>query len=71
MGLIDYQQDMETCCRCSCCKFIPMEKIKDLENANVCPSITRYKFHGYSGGGRMGIGVAILEKELEMSDKLL
>ena len=71
MGLIDYQQDMETCCRCSVCKFIPMENIKGLDNANVCPSVTRYNFHGYSGGGRMGIGVALLEKELEISDKLL
>ena len=70
MGLRDYQQDMETCCRCSVCKFIPMEKIKGQDNSQVCPSVARYQFHGYSGGGRMGIGVAILEKEIDMSEKL-
>ena len=71
MGLADYQQDMETCCRCSACKFIPLENVRGLNNVNVCPSIARYNFHAYSGGGRLGIGVALLEKELDYSDKLL
>jgi Fe-S oxidoreductase len=71
MGLADYQQDMETCTRCSACKFIPMENVRGLNNANVCPSIARYNFHAYSGGGRMGIGIALLEKELNYSEKLL
>lgn len=71
MGLVDYQQDMETCCRCSACKFIPLENVKGINYSNVCPSITRYNFHGYSGGGRLGIGIALLEKELDYSEKLL
>jgi Fe-S oxidoreductase len=71
MALADYQQDMETCCRCSACKFITLENVKGIKNSYICPSIARYNFHGYSGGGRMGIGVALLEKELEYSDKLL
>ena len=28
MGLEQYQGDMEMCCRCSACKFIPMQKVK-------------------------------------------
>jgi Fe-S oxidoreductase len=71
MPLADYQQDMETCCRCSACKFITLENVKGVENSYICPSIARYNFHAYSGGGRMGIGVALLDKELEYSDKLL
>jgi Fe-S oxidoreductase len=71
MALVDYQQDMETCCRCSACKFITLENVKGLENSYICPSIARYNFHGYSGGGRLGIGIALLEKELGFSDKLL
>ncbi len=71
MALADYQQDMETCCRCSACKFITLENVKGVENSYICPSIARYNFHGYSGGGRMGIGIALLEKELDYSDKLL
>jgi Fe-S oxidoreductase len=71
MALEEYRQDMETCCRCSACKFIPFENVKGFHNVNICPSIARYNFHAYSGGGRLGIGVAMLEKELDYSDKLL
>ncbi len=70
MALIDYQQDMETCCRCSCCKFITLENVRGQEHSNICPSIARYNFHAYSGAGRLGAGIALLEKELDLSDKL-
>ena len=71
MALEEYRQDMETCCRCSACKFIPLENAKGFHNVTICPSIARYNFHAYSGGGRLGIGMAMLEKELDYSDKLL
>lgn len=71
MSLETYRQDMETCCRCSACKFIPLERVKGFQYVNLCPSIARYNFHAYSGGGRLAIGVALLERELEYSDKLL
>ncbi|MBN2239422.1 MAG: (Fe-S)-binding protein [Dehalococcoidales bacterium] len=71
MALEEFRSDMETCCRCSACKFIPLEKVKTYQPVNICPSISRYKYHAYSGGGRMGIGVALLEDRLEYSDKLL
>ena len=28
MGLEQYKGDMEMCCRCSACKFIPMQRVK-------------------------------------------
>lgn len=71
MSLENYRQDMETCCRCSACKFIPMERVRGFQYVNICPSIARYNFHAYSGGGRLAIGIALLERELEYSDKLL
>jgi Fe-S oxidoreductase len=71
MALEEYRQDMETCCRCSACKFIPFENVKGFQNVSICPSIARFNFHAYSGGGRLGIGMAMLEKELYYSDKLL
>jgi len=71
MALEDYQSDMESCCRCSACKFIPLEKVNGFRPVNICPSIARYNFHAYSGGGRMGIGVALLEERLDYTDKLL
>jgi len=71
MALVDYKSDMEMCCRCSICKFVPLEKLKDIRHSWVCPSIARYNYHAYSGGGRMGFGVALLEKRFKYSDKLL
>src|SRR4030043_1014124 len=71
MALEDYRSDMEMCCRCSICKFVPLEKLKENQHSNVCPSIARYNFHTYAGGGRMGMGIAILEKELAYDSKLL
>lgn len=71
MALEDYRRDMELCAKCSICKFIPLERVKGFQPVNVCPSIARYNFNAYSGGGRVNIGVAMLEKRLEYTDKLL
>jgi Fe-S oxidoreductase len=71
MALEDYRNDMEVCCRCSNCKHIPLERIKEYEHTYICPSIARYNFHAYSGGGRMNNGVALLDKRLGFSDKLM
>ncbi|OGO30753.1 MAG: hypothetical protein A2Z29_03620 [Chloroflexi bacterium RBG_16_56_11] len=71
MALKDYRRDMETCRRCSPCKFMPLEKVTGFDRINVCPSISRYDFHSYSAGGRMVMGTALLEKRLDYTDKLL
>ncbi len=71
MGLEQYKGDMEMCCRCSTCKFIPMQKIKGSEYSYVCPSIAKYNFHAYSGGGRMNIGAAALKNGMKYTDRLL
>jgi Fe-S oxidoreductase len=69
--LEDYRSDMEMCCRCSICKFIPLEKLTENRYSYVCPSIARYNFQAYAGAGRMAIGTSLLEKRIEFSDKLL
>jgi Fe-S oxidoreductase len=71
MALEDYRGDMAMCCRCSACKFIPMQKIKGSEFSYACPSISRYNFHAYSGGGRVNIGTAMLKNGMNYTDKLL
>jgi len=71
MSLEQYQADMGMCCRCSACKFIPMQKIKGSSYSYVCPSIARYNFHAYSGGGRINIGSAALKNGMNYTDKLL
>jgi Fe-S oxidoreductase len=71
MGLEQYKGDMEMCCRCSACKWIPLQKVSGQQFANVCPSISRYNFHSYSGGGRLNIGAAALKNGDNYTDKLL
>ena len=69
MPLKDYEADMESCCRCSACKFIPLEKIKGLQYSNTCPSISHFDFHSYSGGGRMGFGLGLIRGRVEYTPK--
>ncbi len=71
MGLEQFKGDMEMCCRCSACKFIPLQKVTGFQHANVCPSISRFNFHSYSGGGRLNIGAAMLRDGFKYSDRLL
>jgi Fe-S oxidoreductase len=71
MSLEQYQGDMEMCHRCSCCKFIPLQMVDGYKYANVCPSIAKYNFHSYSGGGRLNIGASMLKNGFTYSDRLL
>ena len=71
MSLEKYKGDMEMCCRCSACKWIPLQQVSGYEFANVCPSISKFNFHSYSGGGRMNIGAAKLRGEIDYTDRLL
>jgi Fe-S oxidoreductase len=71
MGLDQYKGDMDMCCRCSACKFIPLQKVAGFDYANVCPSISRFNFHSYAAGGRLNIGAAMLRDGFKYSDRLL
>jgi Fe-S oxidoreductase len=48
-----------------------MQKVNGFQFAKVCPSIARYDFHSYSGGGRLNIGAAMLKNGFNYTDKLL
>jgi len=69
MPLLDHRADMESCCRCSACKFIPLEQITGQEYSNTCPSISRFNFHSHSGGGRMGFGLGLIHGRVEYTPK--
>lgn len=71
MALEHFKDDMSTCCRCSACKFVPLETLKGYEHVEVCPSISRFNYRAYSGGGRLGIGMALLDKQLDYSSPKL
>jgi Fe-S oxidoreductase len=67
MTLKDYAEDVGMCCRCSTCKFVPMQKIKGLKYATVCPSVAKFNFHTYSGGGRVNLINALLTDKVKAS----
>jgi Fe-S oxidoreductase len=69
MPLEDHRADMESCCRCSACKFIPLEMITGQAHSNACPSVSRFNFHSYSGGGRMGFGLGLARGRVEYTPK--
>jgi len=71
MALKDYEKDMLRCVRCSECKWIPLAKIKSWRFAQICPSIYRYNFHSYSGGGKVILANSLLRGRTELSDSLL
>jgi Fe-S oxidoreductase len=71
MALEEYAGDMNMCCRCSACKFIPLQQVKGFEHANVCPSISKYNFHFYAGGGRLNMGTAGLKDGFKYAPRYL
>jgi Fe-S oxidoreductase len=70
MTIEDLKGDMEMCSRCSLCKFIPVERVKGYDHVGICPSVARFNFHAYSGGGRINMAVACLQGRAEITDKL-
>lgn len=71
MNLKECEKDMYRCVRCSYCKWIPHLKFKNRDFLSICPSIKRYDFHGYSGGGKLIAALALLRGRLELSDGFL
>ncbi|MFX0135455.1 MAG: (Fe-S)-binding protein [Candidatus Hodarchaeota archaeon] len=71
MPLEDHFDLIKKCLRCSVCKWIPQIQIKSQKFATSCPSIDRYNFHSYSGGGRIIVALSYLMNRIEPSDKLL
>ena len=62
---------MLRCARCSNCKFVPHAVLKSYRYSNVCPSISRYNFHAYSGGGRLVTALSLLDGRVEMDHDLM
>lgn len=65
MTLQDYHYEMSHCHRCSYCKFLPFQRIKSKQFSYNCPSIALRNFHSFSAGGRVVLGLALVEGRLE------
>jgi len=70
MVLQDLMPDMNGCSRCSNCKWVPHLQVKSWRFAKVCPSVDRYNFHAYSGGGKMIIGNSVLSNRSSLNDTM-
>ncbi len=71
MTLGDFEEMMDSCVRCSKCKFIPQIQIKSKRFSHICPSIEYYNFHAYSGGGRMIMANALHRGRIEFTPEML
>ena len=66
MALENYEQDMMRCNRCSYCKHIPFDAMKDARFTGICPSIEKYNFHSRSAGGRLITALSLLKERIEL-----
>lgn len=67
MSMQSMMPDMAACVRCSSCKWIPQNQIKNWRFAYGCPSVSRYNIHSYSGSGKMMMGLSRLYGRSEWS----
>ncbi len=66
----EYQQMIKQCLRCSICKWIPQLQIKSQKYATICPSIDKYNYHAYSGGGRIILALALEMGRINPSEEV-
>ena len=70
MALLGFKPMMERCSNCSFCKWIPLDKMKSVRYAENCPSVTFRGWNTYSARGRFQMGLAVVNGELEYTDKM-
>jgi len=71
MALKDFEKDMWRDSRCGYCKTIPHVMMIDPRFINVCPSIAKFNFHGFSAGGRMVAALSLLKDRVEYTEGFL
>ena len=69
MSLSDFKPMQERCSNCSFCKWIPFDKMQSIRFAQNCPAVSLYGFNTYSARGRFQMGLAMVNKEQEYTDK--
>jgi Fe-S oxidoreductase len=53
------------------CKWVHPWSVKSWERARICPSMQKYLYDAYSVQGRFDLARALLENEIEITDKAL
>ncbi len=68
--------DMWKCAHCSLCKYPPLANVRSARFSQVCCSMDYGMFHAWSGGGKLNMGLSLLEKRVteitpEMRDAIM
>jgi len=71
MSLEKYRWDLVNCERCSMCKWVHPWSVQSKYRARICPSMQEYLYDAYSAQGRFDVARALLEGEIELTDKVL
>jgi heterodisulfide reductase subunit D len=69
--LEEYRSTAWNCIRCGGCKSVYPWYMRSWKFSYVCPSWQRYRFDAYSGQGRMDIARAIIDGDLDITDKVV
>ena len=69
--LKDYRWDAWNCYRDSMCKHVFTWHTKSARFSRMCPSLIKYHFDAFSAQGRLDAARALIEGDLEWSDRLL
>jgi heterodisulfide reductase subunit D len=69
--LEEYRATAWNCIRCGGCKSVYPWYMRSWKFSYVCPSWQRYRFDAYSGQGRMDIARAIIDGDLDITDKVV
>src|SRR3990170_4123521 len=67
----NFNYDMSRCIRCKGCKWVDHIYMPGVRFSTKCPSESRYLFDSYSAYGRMKLGLAVIDRRLDFSEKML
>ena len=63
--------DMWKCAHCSLCKYPPLANVRSARFSQVCCSMDYGMFHAWSGGGKLNMGLSLLEGRVtEITDEM-
>lgn len=69
--LEDYYKVIYNCCKCAMCRNISPWEMQSKKFKDICPSGTRFLFEAYFAPGKMEITRALLDEEIQITDRLM
>ena len=70
LDLEEYYKIIRNCSKCAMCRNMSPWEMQSKEFKDICPSGTRFLFEAYFAPGKMEITRALLDNEIQYSDRL-